>query len=83
MAASSLGTLVSQLSSGPKTTAEKDRFRVSADEVSGDNNSLAPASWCATRGRLHKIGKNRFGAIRTQERDFAGRIDENTHDEPP
>ena len=44
---------------------------------------LAPASWCATGGRLHKIGRNRFGAIRARERDFAGRIEENTHDEPP
>jgi hypothetical protein len=45
--------------------------------------SLALASWCAIRGRLHRIGKGFSGAIRAQEKEFAGLIDENTHDEPP
>jgi hypothetical protein len=34
-------------------------------------------------GSLHRIGKSRPEAIRSVRGDFAGRIGENTHDEPP
>ena len=44
---------------------------------------LALASWCAIPGWLHEIGKGLARANSAWESDLAGRIGENTHDEPP
>ena len=46
-------------------------------------NFLALASWCATRGRLHKIEKRFSGEISLQGSDFRCSIGKNTHDGPP
>jgi hypothetical protein len=76
------------------TDAEIYRSAVALDcrvEHGGDRRSghfkgkifLALASWCAILGKSQRIGEIRSVAIRRRAGDFVGRINENTHDEPP